>query len=558
MAGFSLEKYENRSVLQSNPLTEACKAMELYEGKLYYLALLEFNYRQDRIEKDIPLPELMIPTEVVLKVFGGNKSYYKRLRDAAGRLYNISFARDDEGRILLAKGNGDGLIEVGDSEFAGQRIFTSMKFSPREGGLNFRFSEEVKDEIHKLLIKGGFTLIQGKTLFSLSSMYSIRLIEMLLRFQNLEVNKRRGFILLKKDVDDLKFDLNISNLASYKNIAHLKQKILEPAKEDINDNTAYQLDYKDIKKGRKIIAFEFRLYYPPEDNNTAEEAAPTDELISDRAERRAREIDVTANVDNPDADIYDVLRFYGVTKIVAGRLAKDNPEGLIRDNIRCAIKYSQTHKVGNLAGLIRKAIEENKAAKIVESEQQSLFQPLIFEEQERPKYTSAERKKIDAEQYAADLHRMSDNLTKPLEEQAPIRPSTIKKLVDKDKNPQGLEYELEKIGMSREEIKALTLEELTARIEKGAAAPEEKPVEKIQDPEPETTPEPNIFDELESAPEAKAAAAEQRDLLAQFSEIELEMIKYSIKFGEPLDDELRAKVDASGAKLFHIYRLLNK
>lgn len=575
MSEFSLEKYENRSVLQSNPLTEACKAMELYEGKLYYLALLEFNFRQDKIEKDIPLPELMIPTEVVLKVFGGNKSYYKRLRDAAGRLYNISFARDEKGRILLAKGSGDGLIEMGDSEFAGKRIFTSMEFSPRAGGLKFRFSEEVKDEIHKLRIKGGFTLIQGKTLFALSSMYSIRLIEMLLRFQNLDVNRRRGFILLEKDINDLKFDLNIIGRASYNNIAHFKQKVLEPAKADINDNTPYTLDYFDIKKGRKIVALEFRLYYP-KNNNTSEETDPTDELISDREERKAREINVTANVDNLDADIYEVLRFYGVTKIVAKRLANDHTDKMIRNNIRCAIDYSKTHKVGNMGGLVRKAIEEDFATKLAEAEQLQLFQPSAASE-----HKGDGRQLTDAEQRAADKMNAfwyGDKSRAPAEPQneaetepVAVKPipapepeptpddkdrltvsiDTIKLFVDSGK-AEKVERELAKLakkGISIDAVRALSVDELKARYEAAEAAesaPEQEPetLENISDPKPGTTPEPNIFEGVEVTPEHEAGATEQERILAQvmeeirakvkqLSKKEMQIIKDSVEKDKP-------------------------
>lgn len=588
VAEYDIVKYENRQVMQSNPLNEACKAMELYEGKLYYLALLEFNFRQDNIDGNAPLPELVIPTDVVLKVFGGNKTYYKRLKDAASSLYDISFARTEEGKILLADRDSNGIIDLGNGEFAGERIFTSMKFSPREGGLIFRFSENIKPEIHKLFTKkGGFTLIKGKTLFSLSSMYAIRLIEMLLRFQNLEVNRNRGYILLEKSLQDLRLDLNILKLKTYENPAQLKLKILEPAREDINNNTPYKLDYTPKKKGKRITGYEFKLYYP--DNNNVIDTAPTDELISDREERKAREINITANVDNTDADIYDVLRRYDVGKIIARRLANKYEEKEIREKIRTAIAYRERHKVTNFPGLIYDLITGKYTVNVVE--QTSLFEP---------KYTSAERQKIEKEQRAANKVRIEENKCRAPGEQVPLvdvpdietppaeakasKPShipepppdekdrlsvsieTIKMFVDGGKAEKVVKElaKLAKKGISIDDVRALNVEELEARYKAAGEAKEPiqvlepTPVEKTQDPEPETTPEPNIFDELEATPEAKAAAQEQRDLLAQFSQIELDMINYSVRYGEPLDDELKNKIDAAGTKLFNLYRLLNK
>lgn len=557
MSEFSLEKYENRSVLQSNPLTEACKAMELYEGKLYYLALLEFNFRQDNIDGNVPLPELIIPTDVVIKVFGGNKSYYKRLKDAAASLYDISFARTDDGKILLAAKDSDGLIDMGNGVFSGERIFTSMKFSPREGGLKFRFSENIKSEIHKLFIEKGFTLITGKTLFSLSSMYAIRLIEMLLRQQNLEINKKRGYIKIKRNIQELRLDLSILHLATYNNSSNIKLKILNPAREDINTNTAYKLDYEDIKNGRKIIGFEFKLYYP--DNNDTTINEPTAELINERAQRRAKEINITANVDNPDANIIDVLKFYGVGKIVAKRIAADYSDKTIRDNIRYCIDFCSTHKIKKtFAGLLKSAIEEDYASN--KEQQQLLFQPTALEHKgDGRQLTEAEQRaadKMNAFWYGDKPKASTAPQNEPEPEEAPVavKPSpapepeptpedkdrlsvsidTIKLFVDSGK-AEKVERELAKLakkGISIDDVRALNVEELEARYEAAEAAesaPEQEPekLENIPDPEPSATPEPNIF-ELEIKPEHEAKKAEDKRIYADDYAVALEAIRAKV------------------------------
>lgn len=547
-------KWKDGEVIQSNPLIESNKHMNLTESRLFYLGLMELR---PQLQKELPAGKkegkfetaefhfepLYFKAADVIQLLGNNPNYYKKLHDITEQLSVKKISRYVKDKATGKKG------------WEHIPVFAKISWQSEEysEGLMIKFNDEMKPYIYNLA-GNGYTTVAGKTIFSLQSVYAIRLIEILLQYRGFAKKCDETFIIERKiAVDELRRWLDIPD-NQYTLTAEFKRRVLDSSSKYIEKNTQYRLEYTSQKMGRKIVAYVFTLELPAEDYEVTN--------IKDITElKQKKEINITANIDNEQAAIYDVLRYYGVGKNVAVELTKEYTEERIRANIRYALSQRRVKKYG---AYIPAAIRENYAATRSQFEQVTLFQQQEAAVPEAPKYTSAERKKIDAEQYAADLQRMSDNLTKPLDEQAPIRPSTIKKLVDKEKNPPGLEYELKKMGMSRDEIKALTLEELTARIEKGAAAPkkepapEEKPVEKIQDPEPETIPEPNIFDELEAAPEAKAAAAEQRDLLAQFSEIELEMIKYSIKFGEPLDDELRAKVDASGAKLFHIYRLLNK
>ena len=277
-----------------------------------------------------------------------------------------------------------------------------------------------------------------------------------------------------------------------------------------------------------------------------------------------------------------------MSETVDARLVKEYPEERIRANISYTLSQKRVKDYGKY---ITKAVREDYAAERAAFEQLPLFSQMEQQRQHKGdgrKLTAAEQQAADrmnafwygeksrapaAPQNEAETEPVAVKPSAPEPEPAPedkdrltVSIETIKSFVDTGREKFAAS-ELEKLakkGISIDDVKNHNIEELKALLaaadvadetpEKENAAPE--PVENLTDPEP--VPEHTIFDEIEVMPEAKAAAAEQRDLLAQFSQIELDMINYSVRYGEPLDDELKNKIDAAGTKLFHLYRLLNK
>lgn len=565
-------KYAAGQIYQANPLIEACKEMDLLQGRLYYLSLMALTPQLTEEAKDTKkeFDKITFSTTDIIKLFGGYGGYHKKLMDKTKRLR-------DRG-ITIITGTG----EDGKPTFKQIGIFNTFEWNPKKGGLLVEFTKEIKPFVFDLA-GGEYTKIAGRTMFALQSVYATRLIELLLQYQGFPEYKKTKVIKRNITVEKLRFYLDIPP-AKYKRMGNFRKVVLDAPIEDINKHTAYILSYNPVKRGQMIVSFDFTL-----DIRQGEEQQPQSisEVVEIKQESKQVDIDPGATVDNLEADIFAVLRRYGVGKTAAVRLIKEYPEERIRANISYTLSQKRVRDYGKY---ITKAVREDYAA-----ERAAFIQlPLFSQEEQQPQEHKGDGRQLTAaEQRAAD--RMNafwygDNKPKASAEPVPVKPipapepeptpedkdrltvsiETIKSFVDTGREKFAAS-ELEKMarkGISLDDVRALSVDELEARYkaadaadetpEKEAPTPETEPtpVENITDPEP--VPEHTIFDEIEATPEAEAAAQEQRDLLAQFSEIELEMIKYSIKFGEPLDEELKAKINEKGTKLFHLYRLLNK
>jgi plasmid replication initiation protein len=45
---------------------------------------------------------------------------------------------------------------------------------------------------------------------------------------------------------------------------NFKRRVLESSIRDINENTKFKVEYENVKEGRKIVAFNFKLHLPAE------------------------------------------------------------------------------------------------------------------------------------------------------------------------------------------------------------------------------------------------------------------------------------------------------
>lgn len=559
-------KFVDKSIYQANPLIEACRGMDLMQGRLYYLALMALspqlteNNRQDGFQK------IIFDAKDIIKLFGGRGGYHANLMKKTRQLREYT--------VTIITGKDDN----GDDTFRHFGIFDAFEWDPKRGGLFVEFSEKIRPYVFDL-VKGNYTKIAGRTMFSLQSSYATRLIELLLQRQGFPEFQKTKIIKRNITVEKLRFYLGIPD-DKYKRMGNFRKVVLDGPIEDINKHTSYFMSYDVVKSGAAVVAFDFSLDVSKADEE--QQPVSVSEVVSMREEARQADIDPTATVDNMSADTFAVLRRYGVGKKVAESLVNQYTDERIRANIQYTLSQK---RVQNYGGYIPKAIREDYAA-----ERAAFMQLPLFTQEEQPQEHKGDGRKLSPdEQRAADKMNAfwyGDNKPKASAEPVAAKPipapesepaqkdndilsvsiETLKGFVDSGREKFAAS-ELEKMarkGISLDDVRALSVDELEARYkaadaadetpEKENAAPE--PVENLTDPEP--VPEHTIFDEIEVMPEAKAAAAEQRDLLAQFSQIELDMINYSVRYGEPLDDELKNKIDAAGTKLFHLYRLLNK
>lgn len=228
-----------QDIYQSNPLMESCKKFSLLEHRVFYLGLRGVNPHLSDKDKfhDTDFHEIFIPNEQLKNMFG-NSWYLSELKPLCEKLFDSKICFEDD------RGNWE-LIH----------IFRKLKYVTAEG-LYLQFDELMRPYILDLMEKS-YTKIGWQPIFALSSPYAIRLLELMLQYQNIPgmetVIKRR------LTVEEIRFFLNVPADAYQGRQDNFRKKILDAPIAEINRKTKYRMDYTVFKIGRKTSYFEFTL-----------------------------------------------------------------------------------------------------------------------------------------------------------------------------------------------------------------------------------------------------------------------------------------------------------
>ncbi len=133
----------------------------------------------------------------------------------------------------------------------GDEIGTSMvlKYVWKKGAENVELT--IDRELFEFLasITKGYTLYQLKTAMSLPSVYAMKIYELIAKWRT----KPKFYI----SIDELRFITNTQK--KYKTTGEFKKWVLDPSKKllDKNTETDLRFNYEHVKKGKKIIGFNF-------------------------------------------------------------------------------------------------------------------------------------------------------------------------------------------------------------------------------------------------------------------------------------------------------------
>lgn len=330
-----------------NPLSSKYRELTINEQRLFMLTLLKMTPNLIDVSNSTkPFEINIIPTNTMIKIFQGNKKYYETLREAASALYNLSVDLSDEIPGIKSKATGV-------KNFHKKRIFDEMKFGPDYGGLYFRFAEAVRPYLYDLYGKQ-YTKIAGRLVFALSSTYGIRLLELLLQYQNIKEFQQSGEIRRVFELEEFKRIFGLDKNKSYQQIGNIKNRVIKYAINDINKNTKYRIEYEDIKEGRSIKKFAFRMKISGNPNSEILDVTPTVELVlKDSTEKKY------IDINDESSSLVEKLISYGIGPRVSRKLADTYDAELIKANVEYSL--SQVN-IKNMAGYIRKAIENNYAS----------------------------------------------------------------------------------------------------------------------------------------------------------------------------------------------------
>ena len=306
-------------VYQSNPLINSRKIFDLLGLRIFLLGLRglnpHFSAKDKFYDKDFPV--IFIPTGKLTELFGNTK-YLAELKPTCRKLFNATIE-----------------LNYSDGGFSLQHLFDKLDYEPGEG-LSLQFNHCLHPYLLDLFQTTGYTRINVDYLFKLSSPYSVRLLELLLQYQNIDQFKSLMEIKRKMTVEEIKFSLNVPEGAYSKRIGNFRKYVLDNPIKEINAKTPYVVRYTTVKKGRNVVAFEFTM--------------DTSNAPKDKEEYKR------------SADAIRALRAMGFSeKVAIAIFAKclDEADCFSRINRAQAILDRSKRPIANELGFLRKAIEEN-------------------------------------------------------------------------------------------------------------------------------------------------------------------------------------------------------
>jgi len=302
-----------KSIKQSNRLIEARYSLTKYEQRMMVAICSQLNRNADDFEK----VSVSVADMAKFCNFDNTKGY--------------SHVKNTIMRLLTRTVQ----VRHSDGGWYGTHWLQSARYIPDKSIIEYRVDSELKSEL--LQIQSAYLDTQASPLMQFSRDYSVRLYFILKKMLKI------------KDFDyDLDFFRDRFQLGKgYNLFANLKNRILDPAIAEINEQSDIQVEYRYIKEGRKYTKIHFTVTLKKE---------PSKEEILEKEYGQQRLIEQASD---DVQEIADKLIRRGVDVKRAKDFAKKYNKERIIKNLNYALKSKDT--ANNLPGLILHCIKEDIA-----------------------------------------------------------------------------------------------------------------------------------------------------------------------------------------------------
>ena len=214
-------KLEDSQIMKHNNIIRAGYSLSLAELRLVSLVVLYLE--PSRLDYDIR-------AEDYSERFGLHKSNaYRDLQQAADHLFErrfMDYTTDNKPRKM--------------------RWVQTIIYNENQGSVSLKIAEDFMQYLVQL--RANFTILDFEEMKSLSSIYSLRMYEILRSYEFLKT-----FTLT---VEDIRKMFELSPEYSQNNI---QEKILKPATRKIFHTTGLQAIYSVVKEGRKVTGYRFEV-----------------------------------------------------------------------------------------------------------------------------------------------------------------------------------------------------------------------------------------------------------------------------------------------------------
>ena len=220
-------------VVKTNQLNSALQNLSLPEIRIVQLAIVDARETNTGLSTDKPLRIDALRYAEMFETTRQNG--YKRMKEAEETLFNRRFSYlDDDGKVIKS------------------RWIQQVRYLDDEGAIELVFTLAVVNGISR--IDGAedfFTSYLLEQTSSMDSIYSVRLYELLIQWK---AAKNTPVFELENFRDQLGVGIE-----EYKAMNDFKKRVLEVAINEINEKSDIKISYEQVKKGRRIAGFKFKV-----------------------------------------------------------------------------------------------------------------------------------------------------------------------------------------------------------------------------------------------------------------------------------------------------------
>jgi len=233
-------------------------------------------------------------------------------------------------------------IPIGKKDWLVATWASSVRYRSNEGTVEFSFDPKLKPYL--LQLKNQFTSYKLSNILNLKSTYSIRMYELMKKWQHLGR--------WECSLDDLRGILGAKYIKSYSVYGNFKNRVLSPAIVELNEKTDVQISFIEIKKGRSVERIEFTIRHAPE--KEIKLSKPKNKLVHSNKSPENDEIRIRLN-GLADKDLYQFDQNY-FTQLYEGALFIWGEEA--ENELAMIIEYVNVEKsVQNPLGFIKSQIQ---------------------------------------------------------------------------------------------------------------------------------------------------------------------------------------------------------
>jgi len=231
-----------RRVTMSNALTRSSQGLTLAEKRLMMCAV-------SKLDSKAPVPGSCPVVKISAMDYAETfkvdpATAYEQLQSGAKNLYSRSINFFEP----AYKRNGKPIMVTKTMRWVGQ-----VHYQKKEGWVELHFWHAVVP--HLMGIQRHFTSYQLEQASALRSMYSWRLLELLMKFKN------TGWA--EYSIEDFCMSMGATDKQK-ENFGKIRTKIIEPAIKELTEKDGWLIQYQQIKTGRRVTGLRFTFLKNPQ------------------------------------------------------------------------------------------------------------------------------------------------------------------------------------------------------------------------------------------------------------------------------------------------------